>query len=238
MTNRLGDDPLERDKQIVAIVLKEAELMRAEILSIGTGGRNVLVTTVTFLGVLLAVTAGLLSLKTGNGDDLAELVRLYRWPLWVISVVSVITCLMFLRLYVGAHAGIFDAATYYRDVLARDLNRLLKTGTDPEVLGWESWLGRERAARRGFRSFLSRPGEELITTPVFIAVIGLILAGLGLATIMPEGGARCLFLGKGFFVFAGSWLSVFLTLLIIGALWWVPRSMVTIQERFDRTIKR
>jgi hypothetical protein len=130
----------ERGKQTVAVLLKEAEFLRNEMLLSMSAIRTLLTATITFIGALLTITAGFMAFKASEkgitvnvvGDiaksgekpvQFGQLVVANRWPLWIVSTVAVITCMAFLRVHVGSLAGIFYAAVYYRDFIRPKLSR-------------------------------------------------------------------------------------------------------------------
>src|SRR6266446_5680638 len=151
-------DMTEREKQIVATILKESEFIRNEILIYIGVLRNILISSVTLIGILLTISAGLLTLKAGETRPIKELIFANRWPLWTISIVGIITCVTYLRIYVGTLAGISAAAAYYRGVLQPRLNAVLKN-TESPVLNWENWLRQRNENRKGSSQV---PGEDLI----------------------------------------------------------------------------
>jgi hypothetical protein len=107
-TDSVRQDEIERDKQITTALLKEAEFIRNEILSIGASARTLLVGTVAFIGVLLTSTAGLLTVKVSDGNGvnhsaptIESIIQSAEWPLLLISIVGVIVYFIFLWLYLS-----------------------------------------------------------------------------------------------------------------------------------------
>jgi hypothetical protein len=221
MINGLKGARNERDKQIVAAILKEAEFIRNEILQSSAASRDVLMKTIVFVGVILTIVSGLLAFKVQEkGLPLKQVISANRWLLWVISQIVVLTCVAFLRIYVASAAGIAAAAAYYRDALQPRLNKVLDTQGGP-VLNWENWL-RERNSNR--KDMLRRlPSEDLFMVPFFIWLLG-----VGFAA----GALRLTSAGENAFV-----LSWFVAAIIVIYGIWAIFSLLRVSERIPQWLK-
>ena len=119
-----------------------------------------------------------------------------------------------MRISASSHAGIINAATYYRDKLAPVLNTFLHTDDDQRVLNWETWLWRWKANNPA-------NSETFLLEPCAFTVIGAMFASLGLTIAF----FTCSRIGICVFMF--------LLLIVVGYGVWTIYRIRDIQKRFN-----
>jgi hypothetical protein len=171
-----GKDMDEREKNILSVHLKEAELLRNESLLCIALIRRINITVVTIIGVALPAIAGIMSRQfeggsrtaEGGGFSLMPLDAQTRDIIFGICLGAGIACAALLRIYVGIFKQIFNFARYFRKVLIPNINAILSMSSSRDVFRWEFWLQDQR--RDGP---LSLGDSDLYAEPALISLVTL-----------------------------------------------------------------